>query len=99
MTFSSVGVDFFIENEKKEITLTEFFNLEPEVKCDIKPFTPVLVRDGDDEVWKPKHFSNSKERHSGFNYGTTDGYTWKQCILADESNYHLINTTEKPNEI
>lgn len=55
-----------------------------------KPFDKVLVREFDNEAWKPRFFSNYYKLDNKYIYGCTDGIEYSQCIPY-EGNEHLCN--------
>lgn len=65
-------------------------------ECKFKPYDRVLVRDAEDQRWKPRLFSwcnvDYKEDYP-YPFETTDGDLYSYCIPYDEN---LANTTKKP---
>lgn len=57
-------------------------------KPKLKPFDKVLVRDSDDEKWRPKFFSHY-DKESYFPYTTLDHEHYQQCIPYEENEYKL----------
>lgn len=88
-------VSWFLRKRNKQIFLDEVLSIgEPKTKHAFKPFDKVLVRDFDNDRWKPRWFSwfdsdNSKNPA----YETTDGCFHNQCIPYSEE---LVNTNKKP---
>lgn len=61
---------------------------------EFKPFDRVLVRDKDDDEWKPQLFSCYCDDHI-YKYYTLAEDSFVQCIPY-EGNEHLVGTTDKP---
>ena len=61
-------------------------------KIELQPFAKVLVRNSEDEVWRPSFWGYRKGSNL-FPYGTTSG-VFKYCILYNEKTKHLLGTTE-----
>ena len=58
-----------------------------------KPWQPVIVRNDDDEEWKPTFYAwqgKNDERHY------TLGLGWRRQVLPAKGNRHLIGTTDSP---
>lgn len=86
----------FYSDPKEEITAEEILAMEvkkPEEK--FEPFQKVLVRDHDNEEWKPKFFEKKDQYQCEYPYFTIEELNFKQCIDY-KSNKHLIFTTDKP---
>lgn len=75
-----------------------YFVLEKveEPEHEFKPFDKVLVRDGDDEKWKPQIFSCYVKDGIHIYYTLAED-SYAQCIPY-EGNEHLAGTTDKPDE-
>ena len=67
--------------EKKQIVDLQF-----------KPFDKVLVRNLDENEWKPDFFSKYYSVEEEF--GCISGMLWKQCIPYNDSTKHLLGTTD-----
>lgn len=61
-------------------------------KIELQPFAKVLVRNSEDEVWRPS-FWGYRMGSNLFPYGTTSG-VFKYCIPYNEKTKHLLGTTE-----
>jgi hypothetical protein len=61
-------------------------------KIELQPFAKVLVRNSEDEVWRPSFWGYRKGSNL-FPYGTTSG-VFKYCIPYNEKTKHLLGTTE-----
>lgn len=57
-------------------------------KPELKPFDKVLVRDSDNEKWRPKFFSHY-DKESYFPYTTLDHEHYQQCIPYEGNEYKL----------
>lgn len=58
-----------------------------------KPWQPVIVRNHDDEEWKPTFYAwqcKNDELHY------TLGLGWRRQVLPAKGNRHLIGTTDSP---
>lgn len=63
----------------------------------VNPFDRVLVRDTDDEEWKPALFwGDDSQREKDYPFLTVSNGHWKQCIPY-EGFEHLLGTTDNPN--
>lgn len=59
-----------------------------------QPFDKVLVRDSEQDYWKPNLFGfKSKEEDDNYPYATLS-YCYAQCIPYNEETKHLLGTTE-----
>ena len=67
--------------EKKQIVDMQF-----------KPFDKVLVRNLDEDEWKPDFFSKYYSVEEEF--GCISGMLWKQCIPYNDQTKHLLGTTD-----
>ena len=65
-------------------------------KIELQPFAKVLVRNSEDEVWRPSFWGYRKGSNL-FPYGTTSG-VFKYCIPYNEKTKHLLGTTESYKE-
>lgn len=68
--------------------------LSIENKCEFKPFDKVLVRDNDDDDWRPDFFWGKQSV-----FTTIGGCSWNQCIPYNEQTAHLIDTSENPEPV
>lgn len=67
-----------------------------EEQHNFKPFDKVLVRDTDDEVWRPAFYADYDENlDDPYLIIGCFGGRYKQCIPF-EGNEHLVGTTNKP---
>lgn len=58
----------------------------------LRPFTPVLVRDFDDDEWRANIFSHYKEDTKKY---VCTAYIWRYCIPY-EGNEDLVGTDKSP---
>lgn len=65
-------------------------------KIELQPFAKVLVRDSEDEVWRPS-FYGRKINGKKISYATALGM-FKYCIPYNEKTKHLLGTTESYKE-
>lgn len=65
-------------------------------KIELQPFAKVLVRDSEDEVWRPS-FYGRKINGKKISYVTALGI-FKYCIPYNEKTKHLLGTTESYKE-
>lgn len=68
----------------------ELMEEEEPVEKEFTHFEPVIVRDGDDEMWECDLFS-----HKNGDIYCCVGGNWKQCLPYDESTKDLVGTTNK----
>ena len=68
--------------EKKQIVDLQF-----------KPFDKVLVRNLDEDEWKPDFFLRYEPTSENF-YAMISGAPWTQCIPYNDSTKHLLGTTD-----
>ena len=61
-------------------------------KHQFKPFEQVLVRNTEDQVWKPNFYSF--EGYNGNGHLCTNDMKYIQCIPYNEETAHLLGTTE-----
>lgn len=61
-------------------------------KIKLQLFAKVLVRNSEDEVWRPSFWGYRNDSNL-FPYGTTSG-VFKYCIPYNEETKHLLSTTE-----
>ena len=90
---------WFRQYEYKQIFLEDVLAIkEPKEECEFKPFDRVLVRDSDNERWRPRFFAwhnvDYKENYP-YPFETTDGCFHSYCIPYDEN---LANTTKSKEE-
>ena len=57
-----------------------------------KPFDKVLVRNTEEQIWKPNFYSF--EGYNGSGYVCTNDTKYAQCIPYNEQTAHLIGTNE-----
>ena len=91
--FLDCGKTYFINNTSKQIFLDDVLAIE-EPNIEFKPFDKVLVRDLDNERWKPKLFAwHNVDYNKDYSYPfeTTDGLFYRYCISYNED---LANTTK-----
>lgn len=95
----SKQAQFFLKYKDKQIFLDDVLAIEePKEECKFKPFDKVLVRNFDDDRWKPRLFSRYDLEHDeDLTYETTDGCFRSQCIPY-EGNEHLVGTCKNPNK-
>lgn len=102
-SFSNFGVSVYFGNPIINTWNFPYFVLEKIEKPahEFKPFDRVLVRDSEDEVWRPDIFSrydtgDSLLSEPGRNFQCL-GDCWMMCIPY-EGNEHLVGTRKKPEE-
>lgn len=78
-------------DERAKPILKEVFGVE---ECPFKPFDKVLVRDDDDEEWKPAFFWK-KVSSNNYPYVAISDVGYSQCIPY-EGNENLIDTSNNP---
>lgn len=62
-------------------------------KIELQPFDKVLVRDNEDERWKPTFFGFKNENKENYPYVTVSGY-YAQCVPYNEQTKHLLGTNK-----
>lgn len=91
----SNDTSFFKNDASEQIFLDDVLSIKkPKEECKFKPFDKVLVRNTEDDKWKPREYASLDASDKfGLVYGTTDGCYRKYCIPY-EGNEHLANTTK-----
>ena len=97
--FMDCGNISFISKKRKQIFLEDVLAIEePKKECKFKPYDKVLVRDYDNERWRPRLFAwhnvDYKEDYP-YPFETTDSDFYRYCIPYDEN---LANTTKSKDE-
>ena len=94
---SKVDYLCFAHSSKRQIFLHDVLAIEePKEECKFKPFDKVLVRDLDNERWKPKLFAWHNvdyNKDCPYPFETTDGDLYSYCIPY-KGNEELANTTK-----
>ena len=88
-------IDFFSKLEKigKKWNAEKKYIEDIKIKCELKPFDRVLVRDYDGEKWSISIFGYYNKDIDRFT--CTDNCKWRQCIPF-EGNEELLGTTNSP---
>lgn len=62
---------------------------------ELKPFYCVLVRDEDDEIWRPKLFARKRKDHE-YSYEVLTGLLYRQVIPYNKNTEKLAFTNKSP---
>jgi len=90
----------FLEENKKEISIDDILSLDFKKEIEnfiFNPFDKVLLRDSNNDIWKPGFFYkiNDEENALIYKYKTIEGWYYKQCIPYNDKTKHLLGTTDK----